>query len=457
MVQMFQKGPSASGKLAEALGASLGQGLGEFTGNYFANKAIDRVLDDPQYKDKPLSERQGALQRALGPFGERGQKQIQQRMQIEQSEIQEKKQNSLAKAFEKLQKGESLQESDLKNLDPNTQMKLSEVETQRKEQTKKLKQKDFSKKYLIKNGMPEDEAEYWSNSSTGSQTELNKLLLDYKKRDISPSESVPAREPAINVPGLEEPETKYEFPDISESEGRTPSEKVKQQDSREKFNLPVYESTMKTLNGLDDEYKDIQRLQQLNEGDRLPQGVQKWNIDWNTGDARVPALLTPESQLYVKTMANMLGKAKEFFPGRVTNFDLESFKKRFPTLANSKEGRTLIAKQMELANRIAYLKEDSMKNAIEHYGAGSNPVSIRKYANENYQRMKGELEGRLKSLDGLLENQYQKQEKEINKQENKKDIPTPSSGHIIMEYQGQIGEVPENEVEKALKNGAKRL
>lgn len=73
-----------AGYLAEALGQTLGEGLGSFTGSYFANKAIEKVMNDPALKDAPLSERQGRLQAALAPYGERGQRLLQQRLQIEQ-------------------------------------------------------------------------------------------------------------------------------------------------------------------------------------------------------------------------------------------------------------------------------------------------------------------------------------------------------------------------------------
>jgi hypothetical protein len=93
-----------------------------------------------------------------------------------------------------------------------------------------------------------------------------------------------------------------------------------------------------------------------------------------------------------------LRKAKDFYPGRVTNFDLDQFKQGFPTLANTTEGRRIIAQQLALANRIAYLKDETYKAAMDHYGSGADPVLIKKYATENYRRLKTQLEDQLKQV-----------------------------------------------------------
>ena len=92
----------------------------------------------------------------------------------------------------------------------------------------------------------------------------------------------------------------------------------------------------------------------------------------------------------------MARRAKDFFPGRVTNFDLDQFKQGFPTLANTREGRRIIAQQLALGNRIAYLKDETFKAAMDHYGSGADPVLVKRYATENYRKLKSQLEEQLK-------------------------------------------------------------
>jgi hypothetical protein len=77
---------------------------------------------------------------------------------------------------------------------------------------------------------------------------------------------------------------------------------------------------------------------------------------------------------------------------------LDQFKQGFPTLANSPEGRRLIAEQLALGNRIAYLKDETFKAAMDHYGSGADPVLIKKYATENYRKLKTQLEDQLKQV-----------------------------------------------------------
>jgi hypothetical protein len=80
MVQFFHSPTPRNILLKEQIGQSLGQGLSDFMGTYFANKSLQNVLNNPSLKDAPLSEKMGALQTALAPYGEKGQKILQQRM-----------------------------------------------------------------------------------------------------------------------------------------------------------------------------------------------------------------------------------------------------------------------------------------------------------------------------------------------------------------------------------------
>jgi hypothetical protein len=97
MVQFFQSGPSRTSQIAQILGQSLGEGLGSFTGNYFASKSLDQVLNNPELQNAPLSQRQSALEAALRPYGDRGQRLLQQRLQIENQGMLEKSLDELSK------------------------------------------------------------------------------------------------------------------------------------------------------------------------------------------------------------------------------------------------------------------------------------------------------------------------------------------------------------------------
>lgn len=408
MVQIIPR--SRTAQLREEIGQNVGGGLAKFMGSYLANKQLNTTLGEPGFEELEPSQKLSKLQQAMMPYGELGAEIMQNRAQVEQQKQMERKQSALSK----FSVGKELSEHELKQFSPEEQFKIIELQ----------KKKNIGKNIresLLKAGYPEDTANLWQQqmeaAPVGGQSDVIKQVNDLIRRSklgkgIAGEEEKEIEKSSIEVPGMQTTELNMDFPELPEPVGMTPSDVVKQSEGREKVNGPLYADAIDSLNALDEDYQDIQTMQNLNESEKLPTGLQKWNVDWNTGDLRATALATPETQLYVKTIARMLGKAKDFYPGRVTNFDLETFKKRFPTLANSPEGRRLIAKQMELSNRIAYLRDETLKAAIEHYGSGADPVLIRKYANQNYRRLKGELEERLKNLDGLLETEYQRGEKE---------------------------------------------
>lgn len=85
MVQVINLGPSRGQLQAEILGQGanqLAQGLGEFTSNYLAGKSLDDLANDESLKDAPLSERWAAAQSRMAKYGERGQRLLQQHMQL---------------------------------------------------------------------------------------------------------------------------------------------------------------------------------------------------------------------------------------------------------------------------------------------------------------------------------------------------------------------------------------
>lgn len=441
MVQIIKGGPSRSSMIAQLLGESLGKGLGEFTGDYFANKALDRVKNDESLVDAPQSERMSKLESALRPYGERGQRMLQSQLALEEQRQQENIQSVLSDVYE----GKPVSEKRKALLPVELQNKIQEV--QKKKQVGKNVEDA-----LIKAGYPQETAAIWrqqvENATTGGATDTFKQVNDLLKRSktgkgLLGEEEKPQLKPSIEIPGIENQAYELEFPELKQSVGRSSADIVKEETENRKINNPLYADTIDSLNSLEEDFRDFQQLQEYNmTPNALPTGAEKWNVDWDTGDLRVKALATPETQAYVKIIARLLGRAKEYFPGRVTNFDLNQFRQRFPTLANSPEGRELITKQLMIANRIAYLKDETLKAAIDYYGAEGDPTQIRKYANENYRRLKGSLENELKSLN-------QQAEKMTVDREN------PENKNIDVIFEGKKGQMPKDQYERALKAGKK--
>ncbi len=417
MVQFFKSSPDPRNESYGMLAQALGQGLGNGLNTYFANRSLDSVLQDKALKDAPISEKMGALQSALSPYGQKGQEILQQRLQVEQQAMQEAQQDILGRAVS----GEKVSAKELGRLTPENQFKVAEIK----------KRREIGKSVydsLTKAGYPEETAKIWQNqmenAPVGGQSDVIKNVNDLIRRSKSGKGlggEVETRErikPSIDIPGTDLGSLELDFPELPEPVGMTPADIVKQNEYREKTNIPHYTEAVDRLNALDDEYREVKHLQELNEiPGALPTGAEKWNVDWDTGDLRVKALATPETQDYAKTIARMARRAKDFFPGRVTNFDLDQFKQGFPTLANSPEGRRLIAQQLALGNRIAYLKDETYKSAMDHYGSGADPVLVKKYATENYRRLKSQLEDQLKDVNSQARSM-------VDKETEKKERPS---------------------------------
>lgn len=451
MVQFIKRGPSRRDLFQEQVGQNLGKSLSSFANTYYANKALDNVLEDESMQDLPQSERSSRIMRAMQGYGEEGLGILQNRMAVEQQRQQEEQQQ----LFGKMLSGKDLTEKETAKLPSELQMKIQESKQKRKVGAN-------IEKSLIDAGYPEETAALWRQqmeaAPQGGQSDVikqvNQLISRSKsgKGMIGGEEEKPSLKPSIDIPGIEEKSYELDFPELKQSIGRTSADIVKEEGKNREINTPLYADTINSLNALEEDFRDFQQLQEYNlTPDLLPTGLEKWNVDWDTGDLRFKAMTNPETQDYVKIIARLLGRAKEYFPGRVTNFDLNQFRQRFPTLANSPDGRKLITKQLMLANRIAYLKDETLKASIDNYGSEADPVQVRKQANDNYRRLKGDLEKELKGLNQEAEEMIKSNPEE----ENKTKTPKILEGNVGVVFEGKKGQMTRDQYERALKAGKK--
>jgi hypothetical protein len=252
-------------------------------------------------------------------------------------------------------------------------------------------------------GLSDDEAnllsQIYKKSPQGGKTKLISDITERKKRGEfnTPEDSVKQLESPYNPEVFGD--VKLEMPALPQEKGRTSAEQVRREDFREKQNTKIYDDISKNLTSLENQNLNLEQLASLNDTGKLPQGVERWKLHPKTGDLLVPAASTPETELYVKILNGFMKFAKDYFPGRVTNFDLQNFKTILPTLANTQEGRGLIIKQMDLTNRIAHLKDDLLKEVYDNYGTNKiDSATAKKIANENYKKLKPQLENELKNL-----------------------------------------------------------
>lgn len=230
------------------------------------------------------------------------------------------------------------------------------------------------KKFGMEEEVANRNAELWANLTVGGQTEMAKLLVDQIARnqflpssqqvDFSSLNSAIPDEMSVN----EEVED-FKFPKVNVFEDRTPKERAQLKSQLLKENNQEIKDINQKLRKTDEEIMRYDQLERLNESKKLPSGaLGRLNVNWNTGDLRIPFLANPETQLFVKTINDFTVAAKDTYGSRVTNFELGAFMKRLPTLANSEEGRRAIIGQMKAMKGLDRLYEQSLKKVYDQYG-----------------------------------------------------------------------------------------
>lgn len=320
------------------------------------------------------------------------------------------------------------------------------------EQLQGLKdKKEFNKSQmvrdnLIKSGVPERIADLYSSATEGGKTEILKNLFEMEQRGMLPEgtsllfenahsslDDMPESDldknisissakqeglsdqekPVEQTLPLEKPKA-FKFPKLEKQTHLKPSELVRRQNEREKLNTKAYAEVKNKYDNLEEERLLYDRIEQLNETKLLPEGVGRLNVDYATGDLIIPALANKETQLFAKTVNDFTRKAKESFGSRVTNFDLDRFLKRLPTLANTYEGRKLIVSQMKLLNDMDVLKTKGLVDTYNHYGIENiNQQKAGQISDSYIEKDREQIKKRFKTLDGQLDKQYQDELKKI--------------------------------------------
>lgn len=235
-----------------------------------------------------------------------------------------------------------------------------------------------AEKDFINRGLPPALARLAAVAPVGGQTEIFKAALDEFKRSGRPSMQAleGAQEQQVSPEIAESASEQLEAPEAPRMQpkaavdadlGLTPSERAKRESERYNTGLPIYQETTQKLKGFDADNDRFKILDQLNDSDKLPKNLGRLNVD-KEGNLRFPFLASPESQRFVKTLNEFSAGAKDTFGARVTNFDLQQYLLRYPTLLNTKEGRKQLVQQMKIVNQINRAYYGSLKKAYNQAG-----------------------------------------------------------------------------------------
>lgn len=289
----------------------------------------------------------------------------------------------------------------------------------------------------------ERNAELWGKLTTGGQTEMAKVLVDQITRQqfSGNGESI---QNGSSVDFIEESE-EFKFPKVDLFEDRTPKERASLKSELLKENNKEYKEISQKIQKIDGEKMRYEQLERLNESGKLPSGIQLLNVNWTTGDLRIPQLANAETQLFVKTINDFTVAAKDSFGARVTNFELGAFLKRLPTLANTEEGRRLILAQMKAIKDLDSLYESSIKKVYDKYGLQKIDRSTAERIAEDYR--KDEEESLKKDFANAVQAQEVYEAKQI----------APEGKIPVRSPEGKIAYVWRDQADKAQEKGYEPL
>ncbi len=144
----------------------------------------------------------------------------------------------------------------------------------------------------------------------------------------------------------------------------------------------------------------IKEMKKLNEEDELGSSIYHKFLDFlNVSD--VGDLVSPDAQRWRKLEGVFLSKLKDLFGGRITNLEMENYRKTLPTLLNTKEGRELVLRDMELAVEAENAEANIIREIKEeHHGKypeeGDLNAEVNKRLGPKLERIYGQFSSALK-------------------------------------------------------------
>lgn len=323
-----------------------------------------------------------------------------------------------------------LQEQERKSRDTILKQQISEEKT-RKDEEQKFAEKQRAREALEASKATEQQKSLFEIAPVGAQTKIIEDVLEQKNREVKPA-------------FISEEVEDYD-------RGLTPKERVKRQDARFSAQTPLVNKNSESLTALENEQLSLNLLDELTDAGKVGSGLQKLNIYPKTGDLIIPQLATPEEQLFVKTVNDFTVKAKDSFGARVTNFELDRFMQRLPTLANSTEGRKLILRQMQIVNQINQMEKKAIQGVFDQYGVRN--IDYVDAENKARAKIKDQKEALRKEYLGL-EQLAKKEDAEL--VANIKDKALP--GYVpLRKPDGTIKQFPEKNLQNLLEKGYKTL
>jgi hypothetical protein len=291
---------------------------------------------------------------------------------------------------------------------------------------------------LMSQGFSPEQVTQYMNAPAGVQGAINEEVKESRER---------AQKNEMPQPAIEK---KDGLPDLPEPEGLTKAESVKWRNENRKHMIPDLKKYNEESRANDKVEREIKGLQETSRSNNLPSGLGTLVLNPNTGEpyalAQWLGLVNTDTQKWVKQVTDFIGNAKNFFGGRVTNFDVGVFKQRLPGLMNTKEGRESIMNMMLLNHQMGSLDAQVWKDGYHKYGDKADYPSISRAVQDDIERRREQMTARAEQMakDSQALDTFGKDPKKYR------------NTTIMRRRNGELIAVPNAGVEAAEKRGATR-
>lgn len=183
---------------------------------------------------------------------------------------------------------------------------------------------------------------------------------------------------------------------------REKREEHKEQTDKEKeyfkLNEPKLIQMADNLNKLEMEQSRYDRLGQLfSDPSKFPSSFTAalFSKEGQIND-KAYALLSPEAQEAIKLIIDSTSNIKDTYGSRVTNFDLQTYLKKLPSLLNTSEGKSRVLRDLQIMNQLNQMHTNGIMEVFDEAG-GTDKIPYSK-AEAIYKKKYGPQEKRLREL-----------------------------------------------------------
>lgn len=151
--------------------------------------------------------------------------------------------------------------------------------------------------------------------------------------------------------------------------------KEKQKEVAEKFKATkeFRQSVLQSRKGARADLKDLNRLEELSKSGKLDSAG--WVEFLHNSGLDIPALMSEDSQEFQKIQQSFLKNAKQYFGGRVSNYEVEQFLKTIPSLSQTPAGRQRVIANLKHIARGAEEYYKAYEEVLREHG-GVPPYDI---------------------------------------------------------------------------------